>query len=309
MAWADYDTNTSTGDDHAAFAGVTKNRTDALRNHHLGSSAPASPVEGDLWFDNTSSTRFVIKIYENSTWVVLNDKIAEGDRDFDGNEAQDLHLEEIATGSIPAAGASEESRIVWDSTVERAAVLGSARRGYVANCEMDGTTYVRIPCEINANQPATNPATANTATIFGGWTIDAANESLNAVATRPIPDSFTAAHDCRLDVDCLLLVAETSADTIDLDGTWRSLSVTDLPTKTATAFSAASQAITTATQYAYYRVTLTVDHDDASNVMAADDLFVATLTHDVAAGANPVAGIVVVGVSLAVPVFNFADEE
>ena len=303
MSFDAYDTNTSTGDKHSAFALITKDRTDALRNHHLGSAAPSSPVEGDVWFDNTSATRFLVKLYQNGGWIILTDKIAEGDRDFDANEAQNVHLEELVTGSLPTAAAGTESRIWWDSTLEKPGTCSSAVNSYFAVCNADATTDIRVPMRMHVASLAT-PATANTATELGGWTLDAAADELCGVAR--VPAGWTAANDLTVEVQCLLLVAETAADDIDMDGNWISITPGsgDGASKTETGFAAVTQDIGAGNaQYDIHTVTLVVDHDDATNPVAAGDTFRCTINHN---AAGQVAGIIVIGMDLVAPCFNFS---
>ena len=280
-----------------------------LRHHFLGGAQPAGFTDGWIWADNTAAARIVWKFGQNSgTGIFIGytggKHVCEADLDFDSNAAVNMILEKLAVGAI----VSTEARLFWQDTSNFLAWGDGTDTRYEKGTKADGTTFVRIPCAINVAQCGT-PATANTSTIFGGWTLDAAAESMNLVATRPIPAGFTGAHDCRLDLDVLNLNAETANDTIDINGTWRSLSEGELPTKTATAFVAASKDITTANaQYELNRVELTVDYDHADNPIAADDVWIATISHDIAAGANPVAGIIVIGAYLCVPIFGHEDE-
>lgn len=278
--------------------------TEALRTLHIGSSAPAVTDNGQVWVDNTSSTQYVVKLRQNGAWVVLTDKIAEGDRDFDANEAQNMKLHQLATGSLPTT----EALVWYDTTVDQhGGTSSSSAKRYWAFANTDASSVVQIPCSLNVTNAGT-PATANTDTDLGGWQMDAATEELNIIAERPIPNGWTGADDLTLRVRCLLLNAETASDTIDLDGTWISMTPGsgDGPGKSATAFAAASQDISTGNaQYDLHTVSLTVDHDDATNPVAVGDVWKATVLHDPAAGGAPVAGIIVIGATLEVPVFNY----
>jgi hypothetical protein len=232
--------------------------------------------------------------------------IAVQDVDFDGNESLNHVHESVATGSLPTPAAGTEGELPYDSTVKQHVTITDADKIYVANANADATDYVRLPCMMHVGGLAT-PATANTTTEWGGWTLDATAEELICVATLPIPNGWTGANDLFLDIDFLLLNAETDGDDARFDGVWISVSNTDLASdaRTETAFAAVDQDCSSGTQYDKYRVSLTIDHDDASNPVAVGDIFRATIFHAITGPATPVAGVIVVGAYVRVPVFNY----
>jgi hypothetical protein len=56
--------------------------TEKEKNIPLQSSAPSSPVSGDLWVDNTVSLSPVLKVYDGSSWIVAGSSITVNDRDL-----------------------------------------------------------------------------------------------------------------------------------------------------------------------------------------------------------------------------------
>ena len=305
--WTAHDTNTSTGDDPAVFAATVKANAEKNRNHFIDSAAPASPVEGMLWFDDNDATRFVCKLYQNGAWVVLTDKIAEGNRDFDGKQALTFLIERLATGSLPAASAANEARLAWDSTREQGVEVGSAQRWYQGRWRTDGTAEKRIPCDLQVTNLGT-PATASTATDMGGWLLDAAGEELNIIPLSAVPYGYTGAHDLYLDVACLLGVAETANDDIDMTGNYISMTPgTDGTGLAETTIAAVASDIgSSAAQYALHSVRLTLDWDLPASNVAAGDYIRATITRN---GLTNIAGIIVVGATLAVPCYESEDSQ
>lgn len=295
----------STATAGSAKTGPTTNNSNIILvdTHHVSASSPGHSA-GRIWADSNTSPH-TLKMSDGSSWYVIGDMEVRGNRDYGGFEIQDVSLEKLATGSLSAT----EARIQWDTTLNLVAWGDGTNTFYAGMTRTDASSYVRIPCTLNVTAigtPATNPSTSTI--LDDWWQLDAAAESLNCFADAPIPNGWTGANDLILEVECLLLAAETANDTIDLDCTWRSLSDGDLYTKTATAATAASFDIGAGnTQYASHLVSITIDHDDATNPVAVDDRFQAIITHDPTAGANPVAGIIVKDAWLKVPVFNYDD--
>ena len=177
---------------------------------------------------------------------------------------------------------------------------------YIAECNTDGTTFVRIPTTLNVATLGT-PATASSATIYGGWLMNATAEELNVIASMPVPAGYTtvlaAAKDITLEVDCLLAQAETANDVLDLDGTMEAISDGAAPGDDSVAVVAATHDIVAnAGQYDRHRVSLTFDYDLPSANVAAGDTLTAKIFHSVA---GQIADIIVVGAYWKVPVMNF----
>jgi len=291
-----------------ALEKLDENQKTEIQNHFLDSSEPGTIVNGMIWIDNTDTTKYVVKLREDGAWVVLTDKIAEGNRDFNQKQAVNFRFEHLATGSLTAAAAGSESQAEWDSTLEKLCLINSTSRDYVAVCDIAATTKMEIPLRMTTAAVGT-AGTASTATEWGGYLLDAVAEEVSFVAMAPIPNGWTAANDLTLKVWCLLANGETANDTIDLDGVWQSGTPCsgDGTGKTETAFTAESHDIGAHNaQYDFHEVELTVDYDDADNPVAAGDWFKATIHHDPTEGTDPVAGIIVVGGTLSVPVFNYS---
>ena len=305
-----WDTDTSTGNDPADFAAITKDSITDLLTSHLGTSAPAAFADGVFWLDSTTSTRYIPKFGQNSGTGILigydasaSTHIAFANLDMDQNQMLNMRIEQLATGSLTAASAGAEGQLEWDITQGRLKLTGDTNNHYAAQCRTDASTNQRIEMRMHVASLGT-PATASTDTEFGGWTLDAAADELCLVAR--VPSGWTAAEDLNIDVHCLLLAAETASDLIHMDGVWISATPGsgDSASKTETGFAAVSPSIGSANaQYDIHTVTLVVDHDDATNPVAAGDWIRATINHDVA-GATPVAGVIVIGADLVVPCFN-----
>lgn len=306
MATWDTTASADTGD---AEVGMLGNYTNLLilRRHWLGDKTAVSQ-NGEVVADGTTygASRILWKFGQDSgtgffIGYTSGEHILEAPLNCDGNEITGLLLEALATGSL----STTEARLQWDTDKNVPAYGDGTNTFYVGRTRTDASTYMRIPCALNVASLGT-PATASTATIFGGWTLDAAAEELNIVALKPIPNGWTGAHDCLLEVHVLLLAAETANDDIDMDGVWWSLvNGENVSTKSSTGFAAITQDIgSDNAQYDLHLCTLTVDHDDATNTVHTDDLFVATINHNVA---GQVAGVVVVNACLAVPVWNYDD--
>lgn len=284
------------------------NATQQLKNW-ADTSAPSSPSNGQTYIDNTTAARLVGYLRQDGAWAaMILTHILEENLDCDGNQLVNALLEKLATGSLPTAGASTEARACWDSTLERGVLIGSASRAYVAECAIDGSQFVRIPATFNVGTLAT-PATEETKVTkyTHEWTLDAAAEELNVVAEIPVPAGYTsvpaAGKDITLEVDCLLLNAETANDDIDLDGTFEGVSDGAKPGDDSASFDAVTHDIGSNNgQYDRHRVSLTVDYDAPSANIAAGDTLMATINHD---ATGQVAGVIVVNAFWRVPVLNY----
>lgn len=297
---------TASDDIKTGFDAVVSNTANQLKNW-ADTAAPTSPTAGQTYIDNTVASRLVMYVYQNGGWVkCVMTHLLEQNLECDGNQLLTALLEKLATGSLPAAGASTEARICWDTTVERGVLVGSATRTYIAETALDGSMFVRIPATMNVASLGV-PATPDVATIFGGWTINQATEELNIIATQPVPAGYTAVlaanKNIALEVDVLLLAAETAGDDIDMDGTWEAVTDGAALGDDQVAFDAITHDISTNNgQYAHHRLSLVVDYDVPTANVAAGDVLTATINHNVA---GQVAGVIVVGAYWKVPVANY----
>ena len=269
---------------------------------------PTTDLEnGVLYWGAISGTSYTRNAYVNSTEVPLfaADSALGGPKLVtalfcNDKELNSALLHGLATGSLPTTA----KRFWYDTTQARGGYSDGTNKWYWSRCNAAGTTYRRIPCDMNVAQAGT-PATANTDTILGGWTLNATAETLNLVAKSRVPAGFTGAHDLKLQVVCLLESAETANDDIDLATSWRSLSPGDGPGKTATAVASTTLDIgTDNSQYDMHVVEVTIDYDDGDNPVAAGDLLVATINLATITG---VAGVIVVAADWLVPIFNAED--
>ena len=304
---------TSTSGSAKTYLVNNDSNIDVLASHFADSADPTSPVNGFLWWRTDVAGQYVLKARINGTSIAFLEVnsstglVLTANLQGNGKQLVDVLLEQLATGSLPTV----EGRVWYDTTVDaHGGTSSSSAKRYFAYCNADATTYARIPL-IMGVQAVGTPATASVATEMGGWLMDAAAEELVGVSGVPIPAGFTGANDCTLAVRCLLANAETANDTINIGGNWIAITPGsgDGAGKTETAIAAdASLDITAANaQYDLHEVTLVVDYDHADNPIVAGDTFRCTINHDIAAGANPVNGIIVVGMDLKVPVFNRAD--
>ena len=207
----------------------------------------------------------------------------------------------------PAALPTTAQSIWYDSTEDRAGYSDGTNKFYFSRCNQAGTTYKRLRCDMNVATLGTPATDSSTETVLGAaWELNAVAEQLNLVARERIPAGFTAGHDAKLQVHCLLADGETNGDDIDMDGEWRTIAVGDGPAKTAEAFAAAVQVDigTDITQYDYHVVEIPIDHDAVGNVIASGDLFMATINLATITG---VAGVLVVGADLLLPMNNMED--
>lgn len=313
MAFTAYDTDTSTGDTDAEFAAATKDRTDALVNHHLSGSSPAGFTNGWLWFDSTTATFYGLKFGQNAGTAQLIGWDSSTSRhrvvanlDLDSNQLVNARFKNVATGSLTAAAAGVKGLVEFDTTLEKWALIGTSSQWYAAMALASATTYVRVPCDMNVGGIGT-PATASTATEFGGWLMDATAEQLNVVSRQPVPNGWTGAHDLKLEIAFALNAAETNGDDADFEGTVRAITPgTDATNKTGTTIAPTAYDIGTASaQYSLHKMQLTIDFDDATNPVAVGDYVSVVVNRDTVGGAGKVDGTIVVACNLVVPVFNF----
>lgn len=289
--------------------GITKLYADLAKVAKMlvDTSDPSSLAEGLVWWRSDEQKGYIYTSSAKTQIVMLHTLTT--NLDFNGNEGRTLHLEEKATGSLPTPGASQESRVTYDSTLKYANLTTDANNLYLAYMNSNAGDYVAISCDLNV-AAASTAATASTATRLGGWLMDATAEELNFVAKDPVPEGWTGANDLLLKVCFLLAAAETAADDVDMDCTWLSLTATsgDGSDKTGTAASTVNYDIggTAISQYDLHTLTVTIDHDDATNPVAAGDYISGYLSRNTVDGAGKVAGIIVVSATLLVPSFRIA---
>lgn len=57
---------------------------DYEKNIHYGTSAPASPVSGQLWVDTTNAATHLLKAYNGNTWIDVGSTAEGGFNSFFG---------------------------------------------------------------------------------------------------------------------------------------------------------------------------------------------------------------------------------
>lgn len=268
------------------------------------------------WKGGISGSSYTLAAYVNATEVELfaADATLGGpklttDLFCNDKQLQSALLHAIATGSLPTTA----QRVWYDSTLKLLGFSDGTDRWYASRYKIGGTSLRSIPCDLNVTTLGT-PATASTATILGGWLLDATAEQLNVVAKEAVPVGYTGAHDCQLAVDVILAAAETANDDIDHNGVIRSVRAGEGPGKSSTAMTALDENKSAGSydigpdnaQYDRHRVYFSIDYDDATNPVAAGDYLAATINLATITG---VAGIVVVGAEYLIPCWDGRDEQ
>lgn len=270
-----------------------------MRNMHLGSSAPSTIVNGMIWIDNTSSTRYVVKLRQNAAWVVLTDKIAEGNRDFDGFQALNFLCEKLTSVNL----VSTEARLQFDTTLKMLAAGDGTLELLYQGWDNAFTNMLAIPMSMNVTGLGT-PATADTQTRHTpAWLMNAVAEELNLLALERVPAGWPGGTDLFIDVWYLLDAAETANDDPKFDGDLRAIDAeVHTVNKAATALVVSTDDVgSVVTQFSLHRARLTIDHNDATNTVTAGSLISCVLGRTAVGGAGEVAGAIIIGASLMIP--------
>lgn len=299
----------ASGSGDTVTGGGTKLRDDLIKvaNNFADTADPAATTHGRSWL-RTDEDRFYYRNAAGAKTAMLGPgyKLF-ADLDCNAKELDGAHAQEFVTGSLPAAGAGEESRFAWDSTKKLWVVYTDAGRFYLAPLNLDGTDYFAIPCDLNVTTLGT-PATPDVQTKKGGFLLDAASEALNWNTKHRIPDGWTGAHDLKLDVAFMLDGAEAANDVVDARTDWIA--------ETPASGDDANRAVTASAAVAYdiggtaigakdlHTARLTLAYNDATNPVAAGDMVSGTIVRTAAGGAGKVAGIIVYQATLLVPVFR-----
>jgi len=312
-----YGTITTGSDSVSTGISALATRTDPLRSSFSGSSAPGSPVVGQRWID-TSATPNLLKVYADvgagDAWVVegpvekLNSAIcldasAAGTR-ATCNQLTGARIENRAAHVATGAGnigfiylLTGDGEIYYlENTI---AVSRKALLSIVDSSSKDSVEIDLVDAVLGATPPTA--WTAGTSPAARGWLFDATGESLTLQCV--VPANFSDDGDLVLETWWVLDTTETAADDIDVDCNWVAVTPgTDAVNKTSTAATAGATDIGAVTgQYAAFKVSITIDYDDASNPVDAGDLLLMEINRKTMGGAGYCAGTALIAARLVYP--------
>lgn len=315
----DLDTFPATSAAGSAKNGPVTNNANILKLviNRLDSSDPSAPADGETWLSEISATEYELRARVDGATVSLLRFVKTGNKlKFPGNP--DINLKELvqavlekkATGDLAAAGAGNDGRVQYDSTVKRPVWLTDAARFYVDGYDLDDAPFDSIDCDLNVLGLAGDAASADTNTRHGGFVM-AATKKLNVIARHPIPAGYGDVpddaddRDCLLEVEYLLAAAETASNVMNMSGTARAITEGDSVNLTGFAVAAVADDIGAATaQYTRHVVRLTLDHDLPASPIAVGDRISVELLRGTAGGAGEVGDIIVTAARLLVPVLR-----
>lgn len=269
-----------------AFTKLRDNQL-VVANCHRGTSPPASPVEAQFWADETDPVSIALKFRQNAAWIQVVTDLLRQDLDCDLFQLIDMRVENIANASIPAASAARKGQVMFDTDEERLWLILSSLRGRIAHC-IESSTELEHWCNLApgvVDGPTTNP-TSVTRQDVEGWLF--ANTSGELCIMARVPSGWDGASDILVDLFSSLddNAGETAGDNLRYQGDVRSMSLGtgDGLDKTETAVPSATVDIGSANaEHDVHVCTLVIDHDDATNPVAAGDLLklnVRRATHD-----------------------------
>lgn len=255
--------------------GQLEDRTDTLRSSFSGSSAPSSPVDGQLWLD-TSGSEDILKVYADlegsgGAWYEVG-SVLHGDLKLRNNELVDARLENLGSHTSPASGVVGEVYLYTGDNKARVIVSSTVREVVLSGSSVD---FIPVRVFGDLILDATNPPTAGTkgtTPTVRGWLFDAANE-LASFSVR-VPAGYSATADCKLRLTCVLNQAETSGDDIDWTADLVSIapSSSEVVSGTSTQATVAQDMGANVSEGAVHVVDITLDFDDATNPIAPGDL-------------------------------------
>jgi hypothetical protein len=316
--WVALDDDPATGDDIPTAFLELEGRTLEVRQCFIGGSPPASPVEGQLWLDN-SAIPYRLYIYAKITagspaWQPLGplsrlpESINADPSPVDDRAApfqfKALRVENRA--SLPTAAAGNAGMLVmltgtgelWMSDQP----VSGDWKGLLSVATGSKDT-VELGVEGDLGNDATNPPTKQRKGALEGWLFDATNEK--RTFAFPVPKNWNGASDLKLRLLQVLNGAQTAGDDIEWSGEVRVLPLAG--GKTGQAVTTLVDATTDIGSDAEgiddgggpHVTELVVDYDDATNPVSVGALVLVTVWRKTVGGAGKVSGVVVFRAELA----------
>src|SRR3990167_7751163 len=153
-------------------AGSGSSGTTALTNHEaneillqknfIDTADPGSPPNGQEWIRSDDVKKYcqIAGAKTEVLWkYVLNQPLA-----AQGNEITTLHLEQLATGSLPTPAAGTKAQVTFDSTKSLPVYTTATANYYNGGVNVDASEDVAIPCSLNPLATVARAATAATPT-------------------------------------------------------------------------------------------------------------------------------------------------
>lgn len=264
---------------------------DTLRKTHFGATAPATPVEGDRWIDDTGIYRY----YFNAGWHVVADATAQGSRDYGSFQALNFVMEQHA-GAAPIALA----RLGYHVAANRLTYGDGSIALYDGGWPADGTGLLAIPCDLYTTAFLTNEAPA-AAGISGGFRIANATDRVLVKAKHPIPFGWTTSQDAVLELEYELVSGpETANDDPMFHADFRMTPIGSKPSAVASTANSAGD-IGSFTEVGQRHVAgVVLPRADASHPTAVGAAFIAEIYRTI----TQIPSVDLVGATLLVPVFS-----
>ena len=310
--WDPLDDDPVTGDSVTVAFLELEGRTVELRKGFAGSSAPSNPQDGQVWLD-TSASPHRAYIYGRidggvSAWQPLGPlSRLPGDLNFDPSavddrlapfEAKALRLEN--RNALPAVSPTNRGLIVFrladgECWVADEGVSGTWK-GLLSIAQNQSYDTLEVSLA-DAHLDGTNPPTAASKGTVKGLLFDATNEK--ATLALVVPKNWQGVSDLRLRLFQVLDQAQLDGDDIEWTGEVRSLvpgqdKVSKTPTTLAdSVLDIWADADGIDDGGGPHVSELVIDHDDATNPVAAGNLLLATVSRKTIGGAGKVGGIIV----------------
>jgi hypothetical protein len=288
QTFTEHDTSS---DDVPTCLNAQQTRTTTLQSNFSGSSAPASPVEGQLFVDTTTASDLILYFRNNAAWQAVANMKMRANKDCNDKEMTNFRVENL--GADPSSAAGKAGRLFHNTADGKwKGDDGSA----IVTLHSGTVTAVRELPLTDGGKDASNPPTIDTVgttPTVRGLLFDATNE-LYSFSFR-VPQNWDGASDLTLHLDCALDGAEANGDDIDWTMDWVAAATTEDLTKTSTANNTTTDIGNATSAGEFIRCALTFDYDDGDNPITAGDRVVAEIHRSDLAEVD---GVVLVGASL-----------